>query len=221
MGIGYLFYDSWIGGVCLLPCIILLYRWYRNWKERREKARMLEEFKELLYSLSGNLKAGYSVENAWAAAVGELHILYPQNGPLLEEAEAVIKKLHLHIPVETAVDEFSEQSGLEEIRSFAEVLHTAKRSGGNLAHMMDKTTEVIAEKIEVEQEIQTLLSGKKLEQRIMCGMPVLMLLYLRLTNGTYLEAVYHNWTGIIIMTVCLLGTGLAAYWGGRVVRIEV
>ena len=55
----------------------------------------------------------------------------------------------------------------------------------------------------------------------MCGMPVLMLLYLRVTNPIYLEPLYHNGLGIILMTGCLIGTLLAAYWGNRLVGIEV
>ena len=110
---------------------------------------------------------------------------------------------------------------MEEIESFAELLSTAKRSGGNLVHMMDKAIGILTEKMEVEQEIQTMLSGKKLEQRIMCGMPIFMLLYLRITNPLYLAGLYHNWVGVLVMTACLVATCIAACWGARLIRIEV
>ena len=221
MAMGFLFYDSWLGGVCLMPLVGLLVWRFRSWKIHRRKQQLLLEFKELLYALSGNLKAGYSVENAWIAAEEDLQNIYPENSQILVEMKKVSKQLHLRIPIEQAVRELAERSQLEEIESFAEVLFTAKRSGGNLVHMMDKTATIIAERIEVEQEIQTMLTGKKLEQRIMCGMPVLMLLYLRLTNSVYLDCMYHNGIGILIMTLCLIGTGIAAYWGNHLISIEV
>lgn len=221
MGLGYLFYDSWFGGSCLLPGIVLLFRWYENWKRKRENNRLRLEFKELLYALSANLRTGYSMENAWIAAEKDMHLLYPQGCRISKELESVTGQLHLNVPIEKAVHDFAERNKLEEIQSFAEVLATAKRSGGNLVHMMEKTATVIAEKIELEQEIQTMLSGKRLEQRIMCGMPILMLLYLRLTNPSYLSCMYHNWIGIILMTVCMVGTAIVAYWGSRIVGIEV
>lgn len=218
---GYLLYDTWIGGICLSPACFLLYRMYGEWKARRAKRQTLLEFKELLYALSANLKTGYSVENAWLGARKDMCLLYPQGSRIIKELDIIAAQLHLNVPIEKAVAAFAERSQLEEIQSFAEVLYTAKRSGGNLVHMMDKTATVIAEKIEVEQEIQTILSGKRMEQRIMCGMPFLMLLYLKITNPEYLAAMYHNWFGIIVMSLCLIGTGIAAYWGSRIVGIEV
>ena len=220
MGIGYLFYDSWIGGICLLPCNIMFIRLYRDYKKQIQQQKMLMEFKELLYSLSGNLKAGYSMERAWTAAEKDMELLY-ETGVLLTMIQAVSRKMQLHIPLETAVSEFAEQTQLEAVIAFAEVLRTAKRTGGNLVHMMEQTAVTITEKIEVEQEIQTILSGKKLEQKIMCAMPFVMVLYLKLTNPIYLETLYHNWLGILIMTICLMGTGIAAYWGNRIVCIQV
>lgn len=221
MIMGYLFYDTWIGGICLSPGAVLLCHFYSRWKERRKKKQTLLEFKELLYTLSANLKTGYSVENAWLGARKDMSLLYPQESRIMNELDIIASQLHLNVPIEKAVNAFAERTGLEEIQSFAEVLSTAKRSGGNLVHMMDKTANIIAEKIEVEQEIQTILSGKQMEQRIMCGMPVLMLLYLKLTNPEYLDNMYHNWFGIIVMTFCIIGTGIAAYWGSRIVGIEV
>lgn len=221
MGIGYLFYDSWIAGVLLSPSIGFFFHWYEEWRIRRRKRRYLTEFKELLYALASNLRVGYSVENAWKRMRKDLQLLYPEDEELMKDIAEVEESLELHIPIEVAVERMSKKQELEEVQSFSEVISTARRSGGNLIHMMDKTAEVIAEKIEVEQEIQTLLSGKKLEQKIMCGMPILMLLYLRVTNPLYLEPLYHNGFGVILMTGCLSGTILAAYWGNRMVGIEV
>lgn len=221
MGIGYLFYDSWISGVCLLPMDLLGCHCYDLWKKKREQQQMLLEFKELLYTLSANLKTGYSVENAWFGAEKDMKLLYPQGSMMIKELNIITSQLHINVPVEKAVDAFAERAGLEEIQSFAEVLGTAKRSGGNLVHMMDKTANIIASRIETEQEIQTILSGKQMEQRIMCCMPVLMLLYLKITNPGYLDIMYHNWLGITVMTICLASTGIAAYWGSRIIGIEV
>ena len=140
---------------------------------------------------------------------------------MAQEARKIVQKVALNIPIEQAMFEFGEEIGQEDILSFAEVLRTAKRSGGNLVQIIENTTGIIAEKIEIGQEIRVMLSGKRLEQRIMCGMPIFMLLYLRIGNPGYLEALYHNITGGLIMSGCMLGTVMASYWGTRIMRIEV
>lgn len=179
------------------------------------------EFKDLLYTLASGLRAGYSMENAWMNAEQDMELLYPEKSVLRKVMHKVSSQIHVNIPIETAVMDMAEECELEEIDSFAESLTTAKRSGGNLALMMDKIAGIIAEKIEVDQEIQTMLSGKVLEQRIMSGMPILMLLYMRLTNAEYMAGLYHNAVGILVVTICMLLTGAAYIWGSRIIRIEV
>lgn len=204
-----------------MPVFLLLFRAYERWKKNREMQEMRMEFKDMLYALSSGLKAGYSIENAWVSAERDMELLYSEESFLSTEISRVTMQLRMNVPIESAIQEMADVCKLEEIYSFAEVLNTAKRSGGNMVKMMEKTANIIAEKIEVEQEIRTMLSGKKMEQRIMSIMPFFLLLYLRVTNAEYMQSLYHNAAGIMIMTVCLVGTVIAMAWGNRIVRIEV
>lgn len=219
--LGYLCYDSWIGGLCCLPLSVAVVFIYDKWKCNRKKNAMSLEFKDLLYTLASGLRAGYSMENAWISAEQDMELLYPRNGYLMSCIHRVSSQLHLNVPIETAVMEMAEECNLEEVYSFAESLITAKRSGGNIVQMMDKIADIIAEKIEVDQEIQTMLAGKRMEQKIMSGMPILMLLYMRLTNAEYIRGLYHNTVGILVVTVCMTVTVVAYIWGDRIIRIKV
>lgn len=204
-----------------MPAFVLLFRAYERWKKNREKQEMCMEFKDMLYALSSGLKAGYSMENAWISAEQDMELLYPGDSFFRRSLHRVTMQLTMNVPIEAAVQEMAISCDLEEIYSFAEILNTAKRSGGNMVKMMDRTSNIMAEKIEVEQEIRTMLSGKKMEQRIMSMMPFFLLLYLRITNAEYMDSLYHNTAGIIVMTVCIAGTVIAMIWGNRIVGIEV
>ena len=50
-----------------------------------------------------------------------------------------------------------------------------------------------------------MLAGKKLEGRIMNGMPLFILAYLNLTSGDFLAVLYGNLLGVVIMTGALAG----------------
>lgn len=219
--LGWLFYDSLGMGLLMTPCNIWVLRIYEKKKQEYRMRILLDEFKELLQILTANLKAGYSLEHAWITAEKDFRELHTGDSRMGMEAQKIVQKVALNIPIEQAVYEFGEEIGQEDILSFAEVLRTAKRSGGNLVHIIENTTTIIAEKIEIGQEIRIMLSGKRLEQRIMCGMPIFMLLYLRMGNPGYLDVLYHNVTGGMIMSGCMLGTVMASYWGSRIMRIEV
>ena len=63
-------------------------------------------------------------------------------------------------------------------------------------------------------ERQILLGGKKMELTIMKAMPFGILLYIDIGNRGYFDSLYHNLTGIAVMTGCL-GVYLGAYLLGE------
>ena len=81
----------------------------------------------------------------------------------------------------------------------------AKRSGGDFHKIIATTIEHISDKIEVEREVQTVISAKKMMNVI----PVFIILYLNLTSGEFLAPLYGNIFGISVMTGAL-GAYLAA-----------
>ena len=79
----------------------------------------------------------------------------------------------------------------------------------------------IGEKIEVKQEIETMMAAKKLEFRIMSLIPIGMISYISLTFPDFLGVMYGNLLGIVVMSVCLVIYAFAYEWGKRIVEIEV
>ena len=63
---------------------------------------------------------------------------------------------------------------------------------------------------EVEEEMETLLSARRLEQRVMNAMPFLIVWYVEAGNPGYFNMLYGNLPGIVLMTVCM-GVYLLAY----------
>ncbi|MBQ1395407.1 MAG: type II secretion system protein F, partial [Lachnospiraceae bacterium] len=76
----------------------------------------------------------------------------------------------------------------------------------------------IAEKMEVHRQIDTVLSARKLELRLMLLMPFMILLYLRLVFTNMISLLYGNFPGVIVMTLCLVLYVAAGVLGYRIVR---
>lgn len=66
------------------------------------------------------------------------------------------------------------------------------------------TVEKIRQKSDVEREIATVVTAKKMEQRIMDLVPFGILFYVGLTSPEFLAPLYGNALGAGIMTICLL-----------------
>ena len=207
----------------LLEIIILpvCRNYYRKERIAKRKRELLLQFKEAMQSISVAVMSGYSIENAWKEAEKELGELYGVTAYMTEEMRQMNSGIRTNQPVEQLLHQFAERSASEEIIEFAEIFQFAKRSGGNFGKIIQKTVSQIAEKMEVEQEIETVIAGKKMEQKIMNTVPVCLLAYLNITSEEFLAPLYGNLFGVCVMTLAFLAYLCALIWAHKMVDITI
>lgn len=219
--IGYLFYGKVWYGISLLPLLPLYYKKCKIQYFDKQKSAGMMQFKDGMVALNSALSAGYSIENAFRKALEELRVLYGKNGQIVTGFEQIVHKLALNGNVEGALEEFAVNMDLEDAIYFAEVFRYAKRNGGDLTSIIRKTTENINGKLEVKREIETMVTGRQMEQKVMNCVPFAILFYIRMASGEFVEPLYGNLTGVAVMTGCLVIYGLAIAWAEKIVQIEV
>jgi len=220
--LGYLFYRS-IWGMLILALLgmPLLIMGQRRQYIKRQRLIMEEQFKDAILSLAASLRAGYSVENSFTEVYKELVTLYGEGSLLAVELKGIIKKLRLQVMVEDLLEELGNKSGVEDIKSFAEVFRIAKRSGGNMVDIISKTAKTICDKFEVQREIATLLAAKRMEQKLMLVMPMAVLVYISFSNPGFLDVMYEGIVGRLVMSVCLVIYIGAFIIGEYIVNIDI
>lgn len=219
--VAYAFYRSTRVFLLLSPLGLLYPIYYRRQLCKKRKERLKSEFKEGVLILAASLSAGYSIENALAASVTELNMLYGSQGMLAAEFADMARQIGLNRTAEQAFENFAERSGIEEIRSFVQVLTVAKRSGGELVAIMSRTADSIRDKIQVHEEIRTMTASRRLEQRIMNLLPFFIIIYIDMTSPGFFDLMYTTATGRLLMTGCLT-IYIAAIWlSGRILDIGV
>lgn len=201
--ISYAFYDSWYAVVILIPAGVLFMRRMCRELMAKRKAELRRQFQDMIDSISSALTAGYSVENAFYEAGKDMIRLYGRDSIIVSELEYFFSKLETGQPLEAVLGDFAKRADVEDITDFSEIFVLAKRNGGDFKGIINKTVKIMKEKDETEKEIQVILSGRRYEQRIMCIIPFGIILYLRISSGSFLKVLYHNPAGIIVMTVCL------------------
>ena len=147
--------------------------------------------------------------------------MYGVNAYMTVEMHYMNSGIRMNKPVEQLLYEFAMRSGCEDIVGFAEIFRFAKRSGGNFAKIIQNTARRIAEKQEVEREIATVLSGKRMEQKIMNAMPIALLAYLNLTSKEFLAPLYGNLFGAGVMTVAFVAYIGAFLLAWNMMEIEI
>lgn len=222
MLLGWLFYRSmWMSILfAVVGTPFFVYR-RSHFDESVQRKELEEQFKDCILSLAASLRTGYSPENAWSEVHREMVLLHGEKSIIVKEIENIRHKLMIKQPLEAVLEEFGDRSGVEDIKNFADVFRLAKRGGGDLVSIISSTAKTISDKADVQREIQTIISAKKLEQKIMIIMPIAILVYMEMFNGGFLDVLYEGIAGRAIMTGCFLVYMAAFFLGEKIVDIGV
>ncbi|ANF98713.1 pilus assembly protein TadB [Paenibacillus bovis] len=202
--IGYLFYHNWLIGLVLAAAAWFTPRLLRRHLLERRRSALSSHFKQALYSLSSSLAAGRSVENGFREAAQDLRMLYPDgDNDMIRELHIITTRLDYGQPIEEALQDFSNRAANEDIANFADVFITCKRTGGDLVEVVRKTSSVIGEKLDIQQDIAVMISQKKFESNALIGTPFIFLIFLNFAAGDFMKPMYGNPLGIIVSTLCL------------------
>ena len=73
----------------------------------------------------------------------------------------------------------------------------------------------------VSREIEVAISAKRLEQKVMNVIPIVLLAYMKITSAEYMSVLYGNIVGIVFMCFCLVGYVGAIYLAEQILAIKV
>ena len=217
----YVFYDSFLPAPLLIPVWLLYMKdWFEDITRKKEQEFMLQ-FRDSIQAAASALKAGYSVENAIREAGRDIAPMYGEDTRIRIEYARMTHQLDMNMTAEDVLSGFAERTGQEDVENFVNVFAAAKKSGGDSIAMIRKAVRNISEKIDTEKEIQTMLASRKLEFDIMCAVPFVIIFYMKLTFGEFLDVLYGNMAGAAVMTMCLILYMGAYLFGRKLIRIEV
>ena len=219
--ISWLFFRSILISAAFLPGIPYFLRMRKSSLLEKRKFQMLKEFTTGMQLVNASLQAGYAVENAFREALPELRKIYSPDSFIILEFQRIRSQLAVSVPIESILMDLSDRCHIDDIRNFAEVFQTAKRTGGDLMLIIRNTVSDIQEKSETREQIEAELSGKVLEQNIMSLVPVLIIGYVDLTSPDFLEVCYRTLPGRLTMAFCLAVYLLAFLWGRKVMKFDV
>ncbi len=220
--IGWMFYDTYIG-IALAPFIFYLTKkTVESLLAERRRRALRNQFRDVLYSFSSSFAAGAHMEEAMEISAFQIGELYGEDSYMEKELLYMIKKMRETAGGDVELwNDLAIRSGLEDIEDFARVFAACRDSGGDLVQAVDRASVLIVEKINIENEMRTLFSQKKTEGRMVGVMPLMMILFLRITSPSYLDVMYESILGRILMTIAALSMIYSIYMTEKITRIEV
>lgn len=220
--IGYLFYKNFFVAAVFFFLPLLFLKPYQRMRLKEEKEKLNFCFKDALYGMSASVAAGRSLGEAISDAEENLRSLYGEEQTITKEFSLMKGRiLYTNESPEQVMMEFGMKTELEDIRNFAEICSICVKTGGDLEKAMGKAVSIITDKINLRREVSALTAQKKLEVKLLTGIPFFVLAFLQLTSSDYMNVLYETILGRLIMTGCLLAVGSAYVIGERITDIEI
>lgn len=202
----YTFYQSIITALILSAAGAVVPRIRKGALLAKRRERLQLQFKEALYSVTSSLAAGRSVENAFMAAEADLQLLYPGgSADIVAEFAAIRHRMLNGDTLENGLRQFAERAKLDDLTQFVDVFSTCKRTGGDLVEVIRRTSQVIGEKLEIQQDIAVMLAQKKFESLVLMAVPFVFVAGLNLAASDYMQPLYNGPGGYALLTFALLG----------------
>lgn len=215
-----IFFNSIRSSVFLIPGMVILFKLdVRKYKADKMR-KFVNEFKNLVVCMSGNIEAGHAMESAFLMAVNELCEQEPRC-QLSRYRVKFANELACNVTLEEIFVGLANQCKIEDVSQMANIIVSSKRYGGDVMYLVRQYARNIAEQDTTSKEIETMLAAKKLEGKIMVFAPLAVIAYMRLTSEGYMNSLYTTVLGKIIMVICLLVLLAVVVLTDKIVRIEV
>lgn len=126
---------------------------------------------------------------------GEMEVMWGKDSRIVGEYRIMLFQMGINKTAEEVWQEFGRRSGLEEIEEFADIFSVVKRSGGELAKVIQLAVNQIQETSMTEEQIRVQTASRRYEQKIMNGMPILILLYVGMSSPDIMghPCMKHGW----------------------------
>ncbi|MCX6624475.1 MAG: type II secretion system F family protein [Acidobacteria bacterium] len=209
---------SWIPGWAAIAGGIggtLLPYFYVSHRRRARFIKLSQQFPEALDSLTRAMRAGHPVATALDLLAEETPM------PLAAELRRTVTEVRLGLPLEQALDNFSNRLPLLEVGIFSSALRLQVRTGGKLSEVMEKLAESMREAESLRSEVRAIAAHGRMTGIILTALPIFIAGTMATVNPGYLETLtnYEHGRDLIAGAVaCLI---LAHFVIRRIVDIRI
>jgi tight adherence protein B len=186
------------------------------WRKRKARLHKFEEvFPDTLEFVSRSMRAGH----AFSVSLEMIHREFPE--PVASEFRRTFEEHNLGLPIEVALQKLSKRVPSLDVQFFVSAVLLQKRTGGNLAEILDKLAYVIRERFKLRGRIRAVSAHGKMTATALSCIPIAVAVLMFYTNPDYVKFFFEDEVGNIMLgsVVALQLVGYAIMQ--QIVKIEV
>jgi tight adherence protein B len=186
------------------------------WWVRRGRLRKFEAiFPETLEFISRSMRAGH----AFSVSLEMIHREFQE--PVAGEFRRTFEEHNLGLPIETALQKLAQRVPSLDVHFFVSAVLLQKRTGGNLAEILDKLAYVIRERFKLRGRIRAVSAHGRMTATSLSCIPIAVAVLMFYTNPDYVTFFFTDEVGNMMMGGAVFLQVVGYLIMKKIVNIEV
>jgi tight adherence protein B len=184
--------------------------------KRKSRLKRFEElFPETLEFIGRSMRAGH----AFSASLEMIHREFQE--PVAGEFKRTFEEHNLGLPVEVALQKLAKRVPSLDVHFFVSAVLLQKRTGGNLAEILDKLAYVIRERFKLRGRIRAVSAHGRMTATALSCIPVAVAILMFYTNPDYVTFFFTDDVGNMMMGAAIFLQLVGYLIMKKIVNIEV
>ncbi|MEX0902915.1 MAG: type II secretion system F family protein [Pseudohongiellaceae bacterium] len=172
---------------CLAACGLWCFYLSRGYFRRRD--RLIRQLPDAMDFFARSLRAGNPFTGALKAAPEEM----PQ--PIAREMEITFEEINYGLDFEEVMRNLAARVDAQEIRFFVTAVLVQKKTGGNLAEILNRIAALLRERIRAQGDVRIQAAEMKASAHVLIALPFLVGGMLHLSNPEYFPVLFQTTLG--------------------------
>jgi tight adherence protein B len=184
-------------------------------RKNRRLAQFEQQLPDALDMIARSLRAGHAFTGGMQMVVMEFA------DPARAEFRKTLDEINFGVSYEDALRSMAERVDCPDLKFFALSVIIQRQSGGNLAEILDKISSLIRERFKLFGKVKALTGEARISAVILSLLPFFMATVIYVVNRGYLEILFREPIGRIMVGAALAMMGLGIVAMKRMVSIKV
>ena len=174
----------------------------------RQRRLFSDQLPDVLQGCASAIRAGHGLTGSLAMVSEDAA------EPSRLEFQRVVAEEQLGVPLDDALRVVQRRMDSRDVQQIALVAQLQRDTGGNMAEVLDRVTDSLRRKAELQRMVQSLTAQGRLSRWVVSAIPIVLLAIISLVNPGYVEPLYTTSLG----NVMLVAAGILIVSGSLVIK---
>ncbi len=212
-GFGFVMFSP-IAGAVLLGVGLLGGRMYVGMRASKRQKLFGNQLGDTLMMIAGSIRAGHGVMEAIDTVASQA------DAPTGEEFSRAVAEARIGRDMIDSLYDIAERTESEDFVWVVRAISINRELGGDLAEILDNVGETIRDRNRLRDQVKALSAEGKVSAVILFGLPILVGLWVRVSNPEYLASMTDETAGKVMLGMAVFALLSGGLWLKKLVKVD-